>query len=83
MINASTTFTIHFHFPMRKSLNIFPFIARNLTFASNKQRQERNILATSQRGKPMGAYGRSKSLQFVKPQTQMQTLTRMDKVDSQ
>ena len=40
------TYKIHFHFPMRKSLDIFSFTTCNRTVASNKQRQEQNNLAT-------------------------------------
>ena len=48
--------------------------------ASNNKRQEHNNLATTGRAKLKGAYECSKSLQFVKPKTQMQTLARIDMV---
>ena len=68
------------NFPTRKSLDVFPFIGCNSMITSNKQRQEHNNLATIRRQKFKGAYERSKSLQFIKHGTKMQTLTRMDKV---
>ena len=45
-----------------------------------KQRQEHKKLATLQSAKLKGAHECSMSLHFVTPRTQMQTLTRMDKV---
>ena len=65
---------------MRKLLNKFSFIACNSTIPSNKQRQEHNNLVAIQKTKLKGAHECSKNLQFVKPRTQMQTLTKMDKV---
>ena len=60
--------------------HFFSSIACNSTIASNKQRQEHINLATIQRAYHKGAHDRFKNLLFVKPRTQMQTLTRMDKV---
>ena len=65
---------------MRKSLNIFSSIPYNSTIASNEQRQEHNDLATTQRAILKEDHKRSKSPQFVKLRTQMQSLTRMDMV---
>ena len=47
--------------------------------ASNKQKEYHNSLTTIQKVKLKGAHERSKRLQFVRPKTQMQTLTRMNK----
>ena len=65
---------------MKKLLICFSSIACNSTTASNKQRQEHNILNTIPRAKLKEAYEHSKSLQFVKHRIQTQILTRMDKV---
>jgi hypothetical protein len=48
--------------------------------ASNKQIQEYNELTTIQRAQHNEAHERSKNLLFVRPQTQMQILTKMGKV---
>ena len=56
------------------------FIDSISTITSNKENQEHNNLATIQGTKLMGAHECSKSLHFFKPKTQMQALTRMDKV---
>ena len=60
------TYTIHFHFPIRKLLNIISYIGFYSMIASNKQRQEHNNLAIIQREKLKGINERPKNLQFVK-----------------
>ena len=47
--------------------------------APDKQWQEHNNLATIQRGKLKVAHERCKSLEFVTPKSQMQTLKKVDK----
>ena len=60
--------------------DFFSSIAFKSTIASNKQRQKHNNLASIESANLKGAHERSKSLQFVKPRTQMHILTRMNKV---
>ena len=50
---------------MRKSFNIFSFIACNLTIASNKQTRKYISLAMIKREKLKSSYECSNSLQFV------------------
>ena len=70
---------------MRKSLNICSSIACNTTIASNKQKQEPTNLTLVCRAQLKEAHEHLKSLvdkkkNKFKTRTQMQTLTRMDRV---
>jgi hypothetical protein len=56
------------------------FSIDSISTITSKKEKEHNNLATIQGTKLMGTHECSKNFHFLKPTTQMQALTRMDKV---